>query len=155
MLFDGLPSTTELMHTVSIPTLSFDRFCGILGPRGASRLRRTVTDAQHILGQRVMWHVNSTATGGGVAEMLQTLLGYERGAGLDARWLVIDGDAPFFALTKRIHNRLHGRLGDDGSLDEVENIERPVRMAVAAQVGKTRLIDNMRLVPEGQAGKAQ
>jgi trehalose synthase len=42
-------------------------------------------------------NVNSTATGGGVAEMLQTLLSYARGAGVDARWLVIEGDADFFA----------------------------------------------------------
>ena len=67
-----LPLTTETMQTVSIPTLWFDRFAGILGVRGARHLRRSVTDAQEILGQRAMWHVNSTATGGGVAEMLET-----------------------------------------------------------------------------------
>jgi trehalose synthase len=44
--------------------------------------------------------------------MLQTLLGYERGANIDARWLVIDGDQDFFTITKRIHHNLHGREGD-------------------------------------------
>jgi hypothetical protein len=50
--------------------------------------------------------------------MLQTLLAYVRGAGIDARWLVIDGDPAFFAITKRIHNGLvdrrlnHVRAGD-------------------------------------------
>ena len=68
-----------------------------------------------------MWHINSTAAGGGVAEMLQTLLGYERGAGLDSRWLVIEGDPEFFSLTKRIHNRLHGKPGDGGDLAEAEH----------------------------------
>jgi trehalose synthase len=109
------------MQTVSIPTLSFDRFAGILGERGARQLRNTVEDAHRILGDRVIWHVNSTAAGGGVAEMLQTLLGYERGAGIDARWLVIKGDAEFFRLTKRIHNRLHGKNGDGGGLGESEH----------------------------------
>jgi trehalose synthase len=44
--------------------------------------------------------------------MLQPLLGYERGAGIDARWLVIQGDQDFFTITKRIHHNLHGRVGD-------------------------------------------
>ena len=62
-----------------------------------------------------MLNVNSTATGGGVAEMLQTLLAYARGAGIDARWLVIEGDPEFFAITKRIHNGLYGAPGDGGA----------------------------------------
>lgn len=100
------------MEIVGIPELSFDRFAPILGRAGARRLRRTVEDARDILDGRTVWHVNSTKTGGGVAEMLQTLLGYERGAGIDARWLVIDGDQDFFTITKRIHHNLHGRPGD-------------------------------------------
>jgi trehalose synthase len=65
-------------------------------------------------------NVNSTATGGGVAEMLQTLLAYGRGAGLDIRWLVIRGDPDFFEITKRIHNGLYGSPGDGGDLGEAE-----------------------------------
>ena len=41
-----------------------------------------------------MWNVNSTAAGGGVAEMLPSLIGYARGLGLDARWFVIAGVPP-------------------------------------------------------------
>lgn len=109
------------METFSIPSLSFDRFSRIIGGRGAALLRDTVEDARRILGRRVVWHVNSTRSGGGVAEMLQTLLGYERGAGIDARWVVIEGDPEFFALTKRIHHRLHGKDGDGGTLSENED----------------------------------
>lgn len=65
-----------------------------------------------------VWNINSTATGGGVAEMLQVLVGYGLGLGLAVRWLVIEGDPGFFAVTKRIHNRLHGVPGDDGALGE-------------------------------------
>jgi trehalose synthase len=57
-------------------------------------------------------HVSSTAVGGGVAEILARLVPLQRGLGLDAHWLVIDGDAPFFAMTKRLHNALQG----DGDL---------------------------------------
>jgi trehalose synthase len=67
-----------------------------------------------------LWNINSTATGGGVAEMLPSLLGYARGSGIDTRWLVIDGDPDFFTLTKRIHNLLHGSEGDGGALSDSE-----------------------------------
>jgi trehalose synthase len=73
-----------------------------------------------VLGGRAVWHLNSTAHGGGVAELLQSLLAYARGAGVDARWSVINGDADFFAITKRIHNRLHGWPGDGGELGDAE-----------------------------------
>ncbi len=62
-------------------------------------------------------NVNSTAAGGGVAEMLHVLLGYVRGIGIDTRWLVIDGNPAFFEVTKRLHNHLYGSDGDGGSLD--------------------------------------
>jgi trehalose synthase len=66
-------------------------------------------------------NVNSTASGGGVAEMLHVLLPYARGAGVDARWLVIEGDERFFAITKRLHNHLYGVEGDSGALGEEEH----------------------------------
>ena len=69
----------------------------------------------------MIWHVNATAHGGGVAEMLQTLLAYARGAGIDNRWLVLDGDPQFFSITKRIHNMLHGEPGDGGPLGPAEH----------------------------------
>ena len=62
--------------------------------------------------------MNSTAFGGGVAEMLCSLIGYVRGAGLDGRWVVADGDPEFFHITKRLHNRLHGFVGDGGPLGD-------------------------------------
>jgi trehalose synthase len=70
-----------------------------------------------VLGGRTIWNINSTARGGGVAEMLKSLIAYARGAGLDARWLVIPGNPDFFAITKRIHNYLHGSTGDGEALD--------------------------------------
>ena len=41
---------------------------------------------------RVIWNVNSTAQGGGVVELLRPLLGYARGSGVDARWVLISGN---------------------------------------------------------------
>ena len=73
-----------------------------------------------MLAARAVVNVSSTATGGGVAEMLQTLLGYVRGVGIEARWLVIGGEPAFFAVTKRIHNGLYGSPGDGGPLGREE-----------------------------------
>ena len=67
-----------------------------------------------------VWNINSTAAGGGVAEMLQVLVGYILGAGVAVRWLVIVGNPDFFSVTKRIHNRLHGMVGDGGGLGAAE-----------------------------------
>jgi trehalose synthase len=59
-------------------------------------------------GRRV-WMVNSTAQGGGVAEMLPRLVSMLNELGVDTRWAVMNTDrAEFFPLTKRIHNLVHG-----------------------------------------------
>jgi trehalose synthase len=55
-----------------------------------------------------------------VAEILQALLPYARGAGIETRWLVIGGNARFFRITKRLHNALHGWTGDGCDLGERE-----------------------------------
>ena len=67
-----------------------------------------------------MWNISSTSAGGGVAEMLHSLVGYCIGSGIDAHWVVIEGDQKFFHTTKRLHNRLHGARGDDGALGRAE-----------------------------------
>ena len=54
--------------------------------------------------------------------MLQSLLAYARGAGVDARWLTIGGNEEFFEVTKRLHNRLHGAPGDGGELGKAEHL---------------------------------
>jgi trehalose synthase len=73
---------------------------------------------REILQGRTVWNVNSTAAGGGVAEMLRSLMAYTRGAGVDARWVVVPGTSAFFQVTKRLHNLMHGEPGDGGELDE-------------------------------------
>jgi trehalose synthase len=69
-------------------------------------------DELRVLGTRLrgraIQHVNSTAVGGGVAEILSRLVPLTRELGIDVRWDVIKGGEDFFALTKRLHNGLHG-----------------------------------------------
>ena len=99
-----------------ISAISLERFQEVLPAARWRRVQAAVVRAGQLLAGRVVWNVNSTARGGGVAEMLRSLIGYARGAGVDARWVTITGDASFFEVTKRLHNRLHGIAGDGGSL---------------------------------------
>ena len=77
---------------------------------------------RQLLGGRTVWNVNSTAAGGGVAEMLQSLLAYTRGLGIDTRWVVISGTPEFYKITKRLHHAIHGQQGDGSPLGEAERI---------------------------------
>ena len=105
---------------VRVEPIAIARLAALLGRERAEQFTRTAERARETLTGRQVVNVNSTATGGGVAELLQTLLAYGRGAGVDARWLVIEGDAAFFEITKRIHNRLYGAPGDGGPLGAAE-----------------------------------
>lgn len=103
------------LRRIAIPAASLERFRPLIGERYAE-VEEGIASVRDVLGGRVVWQVNSTATGGGVAELLAGLLPYARGAGTDARWLVIEGSPEFFRLTKRIHNMLHGATGDGDGL---------------------------------------
>ena len=108
------------LEDVNVASLDPERLRPVLTPDAVARFEHTLTRGRELLESRTFWNVNSTAYGGGVAEMLRSLIGYARGAGLDARWLVVGCDAEFFLITKRIHNRLHGDEGDGGALGEEE-----------------------------------
>ena len=105
------------VHHVDVTPVALQRLAELLTPDRAARLADYTRRAERVLSGRTIWNVNSTAQGGGVAEMLHTLVAYARGAGIDTRWLVLEGDPAFFAVTKRLHNRLHGAPGDGGALD--------------------------------------
>jgi trehalose synthase len=94
---------------------------------------------------RVIWNVSSTDRGGGVADMLQVLVGYTKDLAVDIRWLVIGGDSDFFGITKRLHNRIHGQSGDGGALGAVERNHIDQVMAangesIGDQIGRGDLV---------------
>jgi trehalose synthase len=109
------------MQEVEVKALPLDLLASVLTPERARRLADAAARARRAFGDRTIWHVNATAHGGGVAEMLQTLLAYGRGARIENRWLVLDAGAEFFAITKRLHNLLHGARGDGGPLGAYEH----------------------------------
>ena len=117
------------IHEVDVQAIDAARLEPLIGADRMARFEQTAEVARETLAGSSVLNVNSTGAGGGVAEMLQTLLSYARGAGIDARWLVIEGDPAFFAITKRIHNGLYGSPGDGGDLGPAErqHYERVLR----------------------------
>ncbi|HNO39661.1 MAG TPA: hypothetical protein PKL71_04555, partial [Marmoricola sp.] len=97
-------------------SLPLDQLGELIGPERSERFLSAAASAREMLAGRTIWNINATAQGGGVAEMLQTILSGALGLQLDTRWLVLDGEAEFFAITKRLHNMLHGDPGDGGQL---------------------------------------
>ena len=74
--------------------------------------------AKHLEGKSIQ-NINSTAVGGGVAEILTRMVPLLNQLGVNARWDVIKGNEKFFVTTKKIHNGLHG-VQVDISEDEYE-----------------------------------
>lgn len=107
-----------MLQEIQVTPLDGARLYALVGAARSADFETAAARARATLGGRAVVNVNSTASGGGVAELLQTLLAYARGAGVDTRWLVIDGDPNFFTITKRIHNHLYGTPGDGYPLDE-------------------------------------
>jgi trehalose synthase len=105
---------------IRIALRSIDPLRDVLDVAAFARLEAALGRTRDLLGTRRIVNVSSTATGGGVAELLSTLLPYALGAGIGVRWMVIAGDPAFFAITKRLHNRLHGEPGDGGPLGPAE-----------------------------------
>ncbi len=106
------------MTEVPVIATRLDRFGTVAEAHHVERTVTVATSMQERLAGRVVWNINSTAVGGGVAELLQSLVPYARGVGVDARWSVIEGTPEFFRITKRLHHSLHGTFGDGSALDE-------------------------------------
>jgi trehalose synthase len=104
------------VHEVEVQPRKLDEYAQYAGDEAVDRLRAA---AEPLRGLRLL-NVNSTAQGGGVAELLSTQVPLLRDLGIEAGWGVIDGSADFFAVTKGIHNGLQGM--DVGWTSGMENI---------------------------------
>jgi len=100
----------SLVTAVQVPQRPVSLLEPIIGGPRYIRLVEAADQVRQLLAGRTIWNVNSTATGGGVAEMLQVLVGYVSELDILIGWLVITGDAEFFAITKRLHNQIHGEV---------------------------------------------
>jgi trehalose synthase len=109
-----------LLHEVAERRLPIARLEPVIGQERFDRLTAAAIRLKQRLGERTIWNVNSTAVGGGVAEMLQVIVGYVAGVGIPIRWITIGGDPAFFGITKRLHNQIHGADGDAAPLTSAD-----------------------------------
>jgi trehalose synthase len=93
-----------LLERVPLLEKSLDDYATVVEPGTIERIRAL---AEPLRGARVL-HVNPTAYGGGVAELLATHVALLRDVGIEAEWQVIHGSDEFFAVTKTVHNALQG-----------------------------------------------
>ncbi len=114
------------VNEIKVESLSLKPYENLLGDHELAKLERHCQNLSPKVENATLWNINSTAAGGGVAEMLPTLIGYGKGLGFQIRWLVISGDSDFYAITKRIHNGIHASPGDGGSLGprETDHFEK-------------------------------
>src|SRR2546429_6989778 len=131
--------TAAFQHVSLVPVspVSPGHFRQILDPDRYREFSAAIVRAREKLDRRVIWNVNSTAGGGGVAEMLRSVIAYVSGAGIDARWGVIQGRPEVFEVTKRIPNQVQGFEGDGGDLGEAEHGEYARGLALVVNVTGT------------------
>ena len=89
---------------VPVPPKHLGDYAAVVGHELIEGIRER---AAPFRGARVL-HVNSTAFGGGVAELLYTMVPLMRDVGMDVDWRLMAGNEPFFQVTKAMHNGLQG-----------------------------------------------
>ncbi|MFP8953684.1 glycosyltransferase [Natrialbaceae archaeon A-arb3/5] len=92
------------MHAPSLSDRTIEAYADVTD---SDRLERLRSLADALADSRIL-HVNSTATGGGVAELLRSIVPLCNDLGVDTDWLVMDAADDFFEVTKAMHNALQG-----------------------------------------------
>jgi len=96
-----------VLQRIDVAPHSLESYAPVVGDATLETLRKA---AEPLQGLRVA-HINATAYGGGVSELLHSLVPLDRALGIDTEWLVIPGTPRFFEVTKRMHNALQGETG--------------------------------------------
>jgi trehalose synthase len=146
----------SLVKAVEVPRRPVSLLEPIIGGTRYMELVRAADQVRQLLAGRTIWNVNSTAAGGGVAEMLQALVGYVKDLGIPIGWLVVTGDAEFFAITKRLHNQIHGDLaGGPLGAAEAHHYTRMLAANAVELLGRVRPGDIALLHDPQTAGLAE
>ncbi len=104
------------MKVTDLPAApSLQEYRGIIGEERIAALEGLADRLAGVTFQEI----NSTRSGGGVAEILNSYIPFLRALGLETTWSVMEADAPFFDVTKTLHNFLQGRDGFSPSMIEV------------------------------------
>jgi trehalose synthase len=127
-------------------------FGSAASPRRVSLKRKALEDYRELVGDDLIAEVrelgsalrglrvlelSATATGGGVAEMLSSLVPLKRDLGIDGEWRVIAGDPGFFEVTKRLHNGMQGMDVELSGADRRDYLRHNRSNAAALDKGST------------------
>jgi trehalose synthase len=93
-----------VLATVPVPPKRLDDYVDAAGQEAIDRLREV---ARPLAGSRILM-LNSTAFGGGVAELLFTQVALLEDLGIETTWAVLEGSDEYFGVTKAVHNALQG-----------------------------------------------
>lgn len=93
-----------MLHYIDVGAQRLDAYRGLTDEQTLDELRRL---GRALRGARVL-QVNATPYGGGVSELLRSIVPIERDLGLRVDWAVITAEPDFYAFTKRLHNGLQG-----------------------------------------------
>lgn len=116
-----------MLQTVDVGQLSLEAYRGVAPDAALEEIERC---AESLRGARVL-HLNATAYGGGVSELLRSIVPLLNDLGLIAEWQVISGDEEFFQATKAMHNALQGAdrdLSDAERIAYLANAERNAQL---------------------------
>ena len=115
-----MPDSTEKVFPLADGTVYSKRrnFCPFSVPPleayapivGEEKVERLLKVAQRLQGLKLL-ELNSSAQGGGVAEMLYSSIPFLNALGIEAEWKVIKGNKEYFEVTKAMHNLLQGKKG--------------------------------------------
>lgn len=115
-----------MLQTVDVGQRSLDAYRGIAPDRILEELRLQV---EPLRGARVL-HINATPYGGGVSELLRSVVPLLNDLGLITDWKIISGDDSFFHVTKAMHNGLQGGPGELSAADRATFLENAERNAL-------------------------
>jgi len=106
----------------NLGTIEIDSYKPYVGEKAIEDLKWLAEPLEN----KIWANINSTFIGGGVAEILQSLIPAAKGLGINSQWFILEGSDQFFKITKTLHNLLQGepqklRLRD--IFDYLNNVE--------------------------------
>jgi trehalose synthase len=107
-------STRFLEKNEALGFIETEAYTKIIGKQKVEKLKKMA----EVLLDKKWAHVNSTFSGGGVAEMLKSVVPIAKGLGIDTKWYCIEGENDFYSITKRFHNIIQG-VDQEFTLDDL------------------------------------
>ncbi len=85
---------------------------------GNKVIDKIIQESEELRGKHIL-HINSTYNGGGVAEILNSLVPLMNSIGIDTGWRILHGNPEFFTVTKKFHNALQGGKIDISEIKKI------------------------------------